>query len=212
MEFYMTWIKICGITNLPDALQATALEVDALGFIFAPSPRRIDPSAAKEIICSLPPSIFKIGVFVNEKIPEVRKIADECGLQGLQFHGQESPEYCQAFSLPVIKAIAVRSMDSLKEMRKYSSVSILLDGWSAERAGGSGNAFCWEWAEEVREKRNFILSGGLNSINVYQAVQQLKPFGVDVCSGVEQVPGKKDSWKMMDFVREVRRADGLSRP
>jgi phosphoribosylanthranilate isomerase len=208
----MTWIKICGITNLQDALQAAALGVDALGFIFARSPRRIDPSAAREIIRGLPARVSKIGVFVNEEIPEVQKIADECGLQGLQFHGQETPEYCQVFSLPVIKAIAVRSRDSLMEIEKYFSVSILLDAWSAERAGGSGTAFCWEWAEEVREKRNFILSGGLNSINVYQALQQLKPLGVDVCSGVEQVPGKKDSWKMMDFVREVRRADGLSRP
>ena len=207
----MTWIKICGITNLQDALQAATLEVDALGFIFAPSPRRIDPLAAREIVRSLPPSVFKIGVFVDEEISEVRRIADDCGLNGLQFHGQESPEYCQEFPLPVIKTIAVRSIDSLREMEKYSSVSILLDAWSAERAGGSGKAFCWEWAGETWEKRDFILSGGLNPMNVYQAVQRLKPVGVDVCSGVEQIAGKKDSGKMIDFVKEVRRADGSTR-
>lgn len=207
----MTWIKICGITNLQDALQASALEVDALGFIFAPSPRRIHPAAAKEIIGGLPRSVFNIGVFVDEAIPEVRRIADDCGLHGLQFHGQESPEYCQAFSLPVIKTITVRSIDSLRAMEKYSSVSILLDAWSAEMAGGSGKAFCWEWAEEARKKRGFILSGGLNSMNVYQAIKKLRPVGVDVCSGVEQIPGKKDLWKMIDFVKEVKRADGATR-
>ncbi|MBU1208171.1 MAG: phosphoribosylanthranilate isomerase [Proteobacteria bacterium] len=207
----MTWIKICGITNLQDALQAATLEVDALGFIFAPSPRRIDPLAAREIVRSLPPSVFKIGVFVDEEISEVRRIADDCGLNGLQFHGQESPEYCQEFPLPVIKTIAVRSIDSLREMEKYSSVSILLDAWSAERAGGSGKAFCWEWAGEAWKKRDFILSGGLNPMNVYQAVQRLKPVGVDVCSGVEQIPGKKNLWKMIDFVKEVKRADGSTR-
>ena len=207
----MTWIKICGITNLQDALQAATLEVDALGFIFAPSPRRIDPPAAKEIIRSLPPPVLKIGVFVDEEIPKVRKIADECGLNGLQFHGHESPEYCQAFSLPVIKTITIRGMESLKEMEQYPSVSILLDTWSAEKAGGTGKVFCWEWAEKAKERRGFILSGGLNPMNVYQAIQRLTPFGVDVCSGVEQIPGKKDSWKMIDFVQEVRRADASTR-
>ena len=162
----MTWIKICGITNLEDAMEAASLGVEALGFIFALSPRRITPPAAREIIRSLPLSVLKIGVFVNEEIAEVRRIADDCNLHGLQFHGQESPEYCQEFSLPVIKTIAVRSVDRLMEMEKYSSVSILLDTWSADRAGGTGKTFCWEWAGEVREKRDFILSGGLNPMNV----------------------------------------------
>jgi len=103
------------------------------------------------------------------------------------------------------------SSGQLREMEKYSSVSILLDAWSAERAGGSGKAFCWEWAGEARKKRDFILSGGLNPMNVYQAVQRLKPVGVDVCSGVEQIPGKKDLWKMIDFVKEVKRADDSTR-
>ena len=207
----MTWIKICGITNLQDALQAATLGVDALGFIFAPSLRRIDPSGAREIIRSLPPSVFKIGVFVNEELPEVRRIADYCGLNKVQFHGQETPEYCRQVSLPVIKAVRVKNLESLQEMAKYPFASILLDAWSSDQAGSTGKPFGWEMALEARQKRNFILSGGLNSMNVYRAIEKLRPVGVDVCSGVEQIPRKKDLWKMIDFVKEVRRADGSTR-
>jgi phosphoribosylanthranilate isomerase len=207
----MTWIKICGITNLEDAMDAASLGVDALGFNFAPSPRRISPSAAKEIIGSLPPSVISIGVFVDEEISEVRRITDECGLKRLQFHGQEPPEYCREFSLPVIKTIAVRSVDRLRDIEKYPSVAILLDTWSADRAGGTGKTFPWEWAKEAQEKRDIILSGGLNPANVYQAIKEVRPAGVDVSSGVEQIPGKKDLLKMIDFIKEVRRADATTR-
>jgi phosphoribosylanthranilate isomerase len=207
----MTWIKICGITNVQDALEAASLGVDALGFIFAPSPRRIEPSAAREIIGCLPPSVLKVGVFVNDELPEVRCIVDYCGLNMVQFHGQETPEYCRQVSLPVIKAVRVKNLESLQEMEKYPFASILLDAWSPDQAGGTGKPFGWEMALEALQKRNFILSGGLNPMNVYQAVQRLKPVGVDVCSGVEQIPGKKDLWKMIDFVKEVRRADGSTR-
>ncbi len=207
----MTWIKICGITNLQDALEAAALGVDALGFIFAPSPRKIDPSVARQIIGSLPPTIEKVGVFVNEDLTEVRRVADLCGLNGLQFHGQESPESCRQVSLRVIKAIRIKNSESIKEMGKYPSVSILLDTYSADRAGGTGEAFRWELAWEARQRRNFILSGGLNPGNVYRAIHLLRPMGVDVCSGVEKVPGGKDPFKMMEFVKEVRRADETTR-
>ena len=207
----MTWIKICGITNLADAVDAASLGVEALGFIFARSPRRITPLAAKEIIRSLPPPVLKVGVFADEESSEVRRIADGCGLSALQFHGQEPPEYCQEFSLPVIKTIAVRSVDRLRDIAKYPSVAILLDTWFADRAGGSGKAFPWEWAKEAQGKRDIILSGGLNPANVYQAIKEVRPAGVDVCSGVEQIPGKKDLLKMIDFVKEVRRADASTR-
>ena len=207
----MTWIKICGITNLQDAVDAVSLGVEALGFIFALSPRRISPLAAKEIIRSLPPPVLKVGVFVDEERAEVRRIADGCGLNALQFHGQEPPEYCQEFLLPVIKTIAARSLDRLRDVEKYPSVAILLDTWSADRAGGTGKTFPWEWAKEAQGKRDIILSGGLNPANVYQAIQEVRPAGVDVCSGVEQIPGKKDLLKMIDFVKEVRRADATTR-
>ena len=206
----MTWIKICGITNLKDALEAAALGVNALGFIFAPSPRRIHPFAAREITTSLPPGIEKVGVFVNEDLGEVQRVADLCALDTLQFHGQETREYCLRASLRVIKAIGVKNSESLREMERYPFASILLDAFSEGRAGGTGENFDWEWAREARQKRNFILSGGLNPGNVYRAIHLLRPMGVDVCSGVERKFGAKDILKMKEFVREVRKADGTT--
>jgi len=207
----MTWIKICGITNVEDALVASSLGVDALGFIFAPSPRRMDPHKAREIILemvrNLPASPLKIGVFVNEDIREVRRIAEDCFLDLLQFHGEEPSAYCLQSSLPVIKAISVRDPESLREMEKYPLTSILLDAWDQNRAGGTGKTFNWEMALLARQKRDFILSGGLNPGNVARAIHLLRPMGVDVCSGVERAPGEKDRLKMDDFIKEVRKAD-----
>lgn len=203
----MTWIKICGITNIQDALEAASLGVDALGFIFAPSPRRVEPFVAREIIGHLPESVLKVGVFVNEDLAEVLRIANYCGLDMIQLHGQETPEYCLKVALPVIKAIRVKDNESLKEMEKYPFASILLDAWSPEQAGGTGKTFHWEMAVEARKKINFILSGGLNPGNVRQAVRILRPLGVDVCSGVERSAGKKDLFKMTDFVKEVKKTD-----
>jgi phosphoribosylanthranilate isomerase len=207
----MTWIKICGITNIDDALEAVSLGADALGFIFAPSPRQIDDAAARDILGHLPRSTWKVGVFVNEELKKVERIAEDCSLDAVQLHGQEPPEYCRQISLPVIKAIAVKDVESLKEMERYFFSSILLDAWSTDRAGGTGKTFCWEMALEARKKRNFILSGGLNPLNVYQAIEKLRPIGVDVCSGVERILGKKDRSKMIEFVREVRKADASTR-
>jgi len=207
----MIWIKICGITNLKDALEASSLGVDALGFLFAPSPRRISCQDAREIITNLPASVMKFGVFVNEEAEVVRKVAEYCGLNGIQFHGQESPEYCRGFSLPVIKAVGVKGQESLRGIDKYPFASILLDSFAPEKPGGSGKTFIWEMALETRKKRNFILSGGLTPWNVAQAVHLLRPQGVDVCSGVERTPGKKDLVKMMEFVKEVKKADETSR-
>jgi len=207
----MTLIKICGITNVEDALEAVSLGVDALGFIFAPSPRRIDDLAARDIIRHLPPPIWKVGVFVNEELGNMRRIAESCGLDAVQLHGQEPPEYCRQIPLWVIKAIAVKDVGSLKEMERYPCASILLDAPGTDRAGGTGKTFSWENALEARKKRNFILSGGLNPMNVCPAVQKLRPFGVDVCSGVEKIAGKKDRSKMIEFVKEVRRADESAR-
>jgi len=207
----MTWIKICGITNVEDALEAVSLGVDALGFIFAPSPRRINHSLAREMVRHLSPSTLKVGVFVNEELRKVRRIAEDCALDALQLHGQEPPEYCRQVHLPVIKAISVKDALSLKEMDGYPFASILLDAWSADQAGGTGKTFCWEMAREARKKRDFILSGGLNAQNIFQAILELRPLGVDVCSGVEKTLGKKDRDKMTEFVKEVKKADESTR-
>jgi len=203
----MTWIKICGITNLEDALKASYLGVEALGFIFAPSRRRVEPSPAKKIIRSLPKTLLKVGVFVDEDPEEVMRIVEYCGLNALQFHGKESPLYCQTFFYPVFKAIRIKNLDSLREIENYQDVTILLDTYNPQQAGGTGNPFPWEIALRAKEKGNFILSGGLNPDNVGEAIKKVRPWGVDVCSGVEMCPGKKDSSKMAEFVRRAREED-----
>ena len=203
----MTWIKICGITNIEDALKAASLGVDALGFIFAPSSRRVEPDVAQKIIRALPKTLLKVGVFINEERKEVQRVAEYCSLNGLQFHGEESPEYCQKFFHPIFKAIHIKDLESLKDMEKYCDVSILLDTYSPVQAGGTGNPFPWEIALIAKGERDFILSGGLNPLNVKEAINKMRPWGVDVCSGVETIPGKKDLSKMAEFVKEVKKAD-----
>ncbi|MGD0919255.1 MAG: phosphoribosylanthranilate isomerase [Thermodesulfobacteriota bacterium] len=206
----MTWIKICGITNIEDALRAASLGVDALGFIFAPSPRKVDPATVRAIIQNLPTTLFKVGVFSNHPLSEVQETAAYCNLNGLQLHGEESPDYCQAFSQQVIKTIRIKDLESLKDMAKYPNVSILLDTWSPTKGGGTGTPFPWEIALKAKGKRDFILSGGLNPSNVADAVKKIGPMGVDVCSGVETMPGKKEPSKMAEFIKEVRKADEVT--
>ncbi|MBM4322962.1 MAG: phosphoribosylanthranilate isomerase [Deltaproteobacteria bacterium] len=203
----MTWIKICGITNIENAFEASFLGVDALGFIFAPSQRRVEPSIAKKIIRPLPKTLLKVGVFVDEDPKEVMRIIDYCALDALQFHGQEPPEYCQKFFHPVLKAIRIKNLDSLREIENYRNVTILLDSYSPHQAGGTGNPFSWDIALRAKERGTFVLSGGLNPNNVGEAIKKVKPWGVDVCSGVEMLPGKKDSSKMAEFIRRVRETD-----
>lgn len=203
----MVWIKICGITNLEDGLNAASLGVNALGFIFAPSPRRVGIESASKIIPYLPSNIFKVGVFVNEDQKEVERIVKNCGLNAVQFHGEESPEYCQEFSLPVIKAIRIKDLESIREIERYCEVTLLLDTYHPKQRGGTGIPFPWEIALNIRRKRNFILSGGLTPWNVREAIEKVRPFGVDVSSGVEFYLGKKDLFKMTEFVKEAKKAD-----
>jgi len=203
----MTWIKICGITNIEDGLKAASLGADSLGFIFAPSPRRVEPATVRAIVQTLSTSVFKVGVFLNHPLSEVKEIAAYCNLNGLQFHGEESLDYCQKFSQQVIKTIRIKDLESLKDMAKYPNVSILLDTWSPTQGGGTGTPFPWEIASKAKGKRDFILSGGLSPLNVGEAIKKVRPMGVDVCSGVEAVPGKKDPLKMAEFIKEVRQAD-----
>jgi phosphoribosylanthranilate isomerase len=206
----MTWIKICGITNLEDALAAASLGIQALGFVFAPSPRRIDPPKAREIILHLPPSIQTVGVFVDAQMEEVYRVARRCGLGAVQLHGHEPPEYCHALAIPVIKAFRIRDEESFKAIGEYGSIPILLDAWSKERAGGTGKTFSWEIARRAIPSGAYILSGGLTPENVGEAIGLLHPAGVDVSSGVEKCPGRKDFRQMKAFVQAVRRADGVS--
>lgn len=207
----MIRIKVCGITNERDALWAIKFGVDALGFVFAESPRRVYPGAVKKITSLLPPFVCRVGVFVNEDKERVREIAQTCSLTSLQFHGEESPFYCQAFSRwKVIKSFRVKDEGVLEEIRRYRVDAYLLDTYSADKRGGTGKIFDWEIARKVKKLGvPIILSGGLNPKNVTQAIIKIRPYAVDVSSGVEKEIRKKDYQKLRNFVRKIRRQDEL---
>ena len=199
----MVRIKICGITNEEDALLAVELGADALGFIFAESPRRIEPEKAKDIIQLLPPFVGKVGVFVDKDRTEIDRIAGLCNLDALQLHGNESPFFCQAFKLKVIKAIRVRNIDTLKTLANYDVDAFLLDAFVPDKHGGTGRTFDWELAVDAKKWGRIILSGGLTPENVAKAIAEVDPYAVDVSSGVEAYPGKKDPEKLRAFFKAV---------
>ena len=201
-------IKICGITNEEDALAAARFGADALGFIFAPSPRRIAPEKARQIIKVLPPLVQTVGVFVDEDLGEVSSVAGMCGLDILQFHGSESADYCDSFDHRVIKAVRLRNRQDIKSLAKYDGVvqALLLDTYVPDKVGGTGMTFNWEWALEAGKYGRIILAGGLSPENVATAISIVKPYGVDASSSLEQSPGVKDHEKIMQFIAEVHQA------
>jgi phosphoribosylanthranilate isomerase len=207
----MTRVKVCGITSLEDAHVAVQLGVDALGFIFAPSPRRLSPERAREIICAIPPFVKTVGVFVNERPRRVRRIMEFCGLDLIQFHGEESPEVCKGFMPRAVKALRVRDPSVLTAIGSYgeSVRAVLLDAFSDDRRGGTGRTFDWEIALRAKGLGiPLILSGGLNPANIEAAVSKTRPFAVDVNSGVEQGPGKKDPLLLAELMKRIRETDG----
>jgi phosphoribosylanthranilate isomerase len=201
-------IKICGITNEEDGLAAAKFGADALGFVFAPSPRRISVERAREIIKVLPPLVQTVGVFVNEDPEKVLSTAAACGLDILQFHGDESVAYCSSFDRRVIKAVRLQSRDDLDNLSKYVNVvdALLLDTYVANKLGGTGITFDWKLAVEARRYGKIILAGGLNPENVAAAISMAKPYAVDASSGLEQSPGVKDHEKLAQFMREAIQA------
>ncbi len=202
----MVKVKICGITNIEDALAATEAGADALGFVFYPeSPRFIDPGKARAIIARLPVFITSVGVFVDETEDLIRRIIREGGIQVLQFHGSESPVLCNRFREKAIKAIRIKDEQSIRDMKMYDVDTFLLDTMVEGAKGGTGKTFNWKYAEMAKEHGRIILSGGLNPANVGEAVRQISPYGVDVSSGVEISPGKKDHIKIMEFIREAKK-------
>lgn len=201
----MTKIKICGITNLEDALLAADLGVDALGFIFAKSPRQITPAKVLEISRKLPPFISRVGVFVDAFPENINSVADICGLDIIQLHGSESPEQIQRFKKKVIKAFRIKSVADLEEFPAYKVDAYLLDSYSSELPGGTGKTFDWKLALEAKKfGRPIILSGGLTPENVAEAIKITGPYAVDASSGVEERPGKKDKEKLKRFVEAIR--------
>ena len=198
-------MKICGITNPEDALAAIALGADALGFVFyTRSPRRVTPEQAAAIVSRLPPFIAKVGVFVDEKLERVQEIMNLCSLDYAQLHGSESPEYCQKLGHRAIKAFRVNDESILEQLSDYKVVAILLDSYNPDMFGGTGRAFNWEIAARAARSNCVILSGGLTPQNVAQAIKIVKPYAVDVSSGVEASQGKKDHAKLKAFIQTVR--------
>src|SRR3972149_6066054 len=188
----MVKVKICGITNLEDALAAAEAGADALGFVFYPeSPRFIDPGKARAIIAKLPVFITSVGVFVDESEDLIRRIIREGGIQILQFHGSESPVLCTRFREKVIKAIRIKDEESISEMQMYDVDTFLLDTYLDCAKGGTGKTFNWKYAEMAKKNGRIIWSGVLNPSNMGNAVRKLKPTGFDVPGGLEIAPGKK---------------------
>lgn len=197
-------VKICGITRSDDALLAARLGADALGFNFwAGSKRHLTPLAAREIVRRLPPLVTAVGVFVNPTRDEVLRAVDVAGITVVQLHGDESPALCAALPVAVWKAIRVSGPAALAALASYEVQGFLLDA-PAPGYGGGGVAFDWALAAEVAAELPVLLAGGLTPENVAEAVRTVKPWGVDVASGVESAPGQKDPEKLRRFLAAAK--------
>lgn len=202
-------VKICGLTNAEDAAAVVEAGADAVGFVFhKKSPRCAEAAVVKGIVKTLPPFVLPIGVFVNEDAKVVRDVVDSCGLALAQLHGDETAAYCEALGRPVLKAIRLKDRRSfliLAEFQGRAGVrGFLVDAFSSDAYGGTGQVADWSLAAEASSAAPVLLAGGLTPENVSQAILQVRPYGVDVSSGVEASPGKKDHEKVRAFVRAVR--------
>jgi phosphoribosylanthranilate isomerase len=203
----MVKVKICGITNLEDAMAAVRWGADAIGFVFAPSPRQVTRQQVANIVAGLPPFICKAGVFVDSELEEVKEIMRVCSLNVAQLHGSESPDFCQALYPQVIKSFRVKDKSVLNLMTRYKASAYLLDTYEAKLKGGTGKSFDWKIAKQAISYGPIIISGGLTPMNVCQAINQVQPYAVDVASGVESEPGKKDHDKLRAFL-EIAKGEG----
>ena len=206
------WVKICGMTNREDAMAAVEAGADAVGFVLvSTSPRAVTRRTVEEILRSLPPTVLTVGVVANEDPDFLKGLVRVCSLGALQLHGQESPEEAlrlkeELSGLEIIKAIRVRDADSLNEIPKYRGVdAILLDTYDPHRLGGTGTPFDWGLAVRAQEFGiPLIIAGGLTAGNVREVVRQVQPHGVDVSSGVEVSPGRKDFTRIREFVLKAK--------
>jgi len=205
----MTQVKVCGITNEEDALCAANFGAAALGFIFySASPRYIEPPAARKIMQKLPPHIAKVGVFVNESAAEIKRVMKYCGLDFIQLHGDETAAFCRRLpAKKIIKAVSLKEIDDVENACAYKVAALLADNRHAGLYGGTGMVADWELARRLSVQRPLILSGGLNQKNIRQAMEAVAPRAVDINSGVEIFPGKKDSDKMTRLMRIVEKAN-----
>jgi phosphoribosylanthranilate isomerase len=199
------WVKICGVTSEQDALLAVAMGADAVGFVFAPSPRQMRPNDVQAIVRRLPPEILTVGLFRDERAQRVVDVINQTKLKAVQLHGDESREDCGYVSVRVpifIKAFAAGDR-RLERAEEYGADIILLDAPSP----GSGKVFDWKLAEGAPRSRRLVLAGGLDAANVADAIRTVHPWGVDVSSGVESAPGKKDPMKIRAFVQAAKAAE-----
>ena len=201
----MCLVKICWITNVDDALDAVEFGADALGFNFYPkSPRYVSPEQAAEILDEIPTNVWRVGVFVNEPEVHVADLAVTLGLDYLQFHGDETPYYCEQFATPYWKAFRMQNEKGLELMKKYHCEYYLVDTFVEKGYGGTGITGNWDLAAEAKKVGRLFLAGGLRPDNVELAIKVVKPDGVDVASGVEDSPGKKNRFKLEEFIRKAK--------
>ena len=203
----MVFTKVCGITNPGDACEAANAGADAIGLIFAESPRRVNVEEAQAISIALPKDVLKVGVFVNADPEEVLRTANEVGLDLAQLHGDEPPEVVAAIrgaGLPVMKALRVRNAEALAGIQSYEADLLMLDAWNTRARGGTGETFDWGLAKSVKGRDNIVVSGGLTPENVREAVEFFEPYGVDASSSLEERPGKKDGERVRRFVRAAK--------
>ena len=205
----MVKIKMCGITNVDDARVAVEAGADALGFVmYRKSPRFVEPAVVKAIVAGLPPFVLPVGVFVNEEPARVRTLMDECGLALAQLHGDETAPYCQDLGRPVLKALRLKDRGTFLALAEFSGRAnvrgFLIDAFSDQAYGGTGQTVDWGLAQEVAQSMPVVLAGGLTPVNVAEAITRVRPYGVDVSSGVELSPGKKDHRKVKAFIHAAR--------
>jgi phosphoribosylanthranilate isomerase len=206
----MALVKICGITNPDDALAAVEAGAGLIGFNFYPkSPRYVSPTDARRIVEQLPERVMGVGVFVNEDAEGVARIASEAGVAAVQLHGDETPEFCAGLrGLSIIKALRVGEDFSVEDAARFETDAVLLDAYVKDLRGGTGHTFDWTIARRTREVvRRLVLAGGLTPENVAAAVESVRPYAVDVCSGVETAPGRKSFQLMRRFVEAVREGE-----
>ncbi|MGP0629539.1 phosphoribosylanthranilate isomerase [Nitrospina sp. 32_T5] len=198
-------VKVCGMTSLEDTMHAVECGADAVGFIFfKKSPRAVTARQAKAIAEKLPPFVQRVGVFVNETAEVIERTVKTCGLDVVQLHGDESPAFCKRIAARVVKAIRVKDAESVKGLSRYAVDAFLLDAYKEGEWGGTGERFNWSLVKQARRHGPVILAGGLDPENVAEGIRVCRPYGVDVCSGVESKPGKKNRNKVRKFIEAVK--------
>ena len=202
----MTKVKICGIKNLQDAIFAADYGADAIGFVFAKSIRKVSKEKARAIVRKLPPFITTVGLFVNETAEDIEAACRFCGLDAIQLHGNEPPNILNKLKdFKTIKAFRIQNEKDINPIKKYKPNAILLDGYSENKMGGTGTSFDWKIVKKLKTSIPIIVAGGLTHLNVSRAIKFINPYGVDVSSGVESVPGKKDKKLIKQFIDAVKR-------